>query len=81
MNITTIGLDLAKTVFQVHGVDEHVKVVLQKQLTRAKVLGFFAKQAPCLIGMEACSGAHYWARELMARGHTVQLMPAQYVKP
>ena len=81
MNVTTIGLDLAKTVFQVHGVDAHGKVVLQKQLTRAKVLGFFAKQAPCLIGMEACSGAHYWARELMARGHTVRLMPAQYVKP
>ena len=81
MNITTIGLDLAKNVFQVHGVDEYGNVVLQKQLMRAKVLGFFAKLAPCLIGMEACSGAHYWARELMSRGHTVRLMPAQYVKP
>jgi transposase len=81
MNITTIGLDLAKNVFQVHGIDECGNVVLQKQLTRAKILVFFAKLAPCLIGMEACSGAHYWARELMARGHTVRLMPAQYVKP
>ena len=81
MNITTIGLDLAKNVFQVHGIDEYGNVVLQKQLTRAKVLVFFAKLAPCLVGMEACSGAHYWARELMARGHTVRLMPAQYVKP
>ena len=81
MNITTIGLDIAKNLFQAHGVDEYGKVVLQKQLTRAKVLGFFAKLTPCLIGIEACAGAHYWARELMARGHTVHLMPAQYVKP
>lgn len=81
MNITTIGLDLAKNVFQVHGVDEYGKVVLQKQLTRAKVLVFFAKPAPSLVGMETCAGAHYWTRELMVRGHAVRLMPAQYVKP
>ena len=81
MNSTAIGLDLAKAVFQVHGMDEHGKVVLQKQLTRAKMLGFFAKLERCLIGMVVCSGAHYWAWELMARGHKVRLMPAQYVKP
>lgn len=71
MNVTTIGLDLAKTIFQVHGVDAHGKVVLQKTLKRKEVLTFFAKRVTCLIGMEACAGAHYWARELMAVGHTV----------
>ncbi|MGH8652294.1 MAG: IS110 family transposase, partial [Gammaproteobacteria bacterium] len=64
MNITTIGLDIAKNVFQVHGVNGHGKVVVRKKLTRAKVLEFFANLSPCLIGMEACPGAHYWGREV-----------------
>lgn len=80
MNVTTIGLDIAKNVFQVHGVNGHGKVVVRKKLTRAKVLEFFANLSPCLIGMEACPGAHYWGRELMRLGHRVKLMPAQYVK-
>ncbi|MGH8604283.1 MAG: IS110 family transposase [Gammaproteobacteria bacterium] len=80
MNITTIGLDIAKNVFQVHGVNGHGKVVVRKKLTRAKVLEFFANLSPCLIGMEACPGAHYWGREVMKLGHRVKLMPAQYVK-
>jgi len=81
MKTTTIGIDLAKTVFQVHGVDERGKVVLKKQLKRVQVLPFFANLAPCLIGMEACASAHYWARKLSALGHTVKLMAPQYVKP
>lgn len=81
MKITTIGLDLAKNVFQVHGVDARGKVVVRKQLKRAQVLPFFANLPACLIGMEACAGAHYWARKLQALGHTVKLMPPQYVKP
>lgn len=81
MNITTIGIDLAKKVFQVHGVDEHGKVVLKKQLKRAQVLPFFANLPPCLIGMEACGSAHYWARKLEKLGHTVKLMAPQFVKP
>lgn len=80
MNITTIGLDIAKNVFQVHGVDGHGKVVLRKKLSRGKVLEFFVNLPACLIGLEACPGAHYWARELIKLGHTVKLMPAQYVK-
>ena len=80
MNPTTIGLDIAKNVFQVHGVDENGKVVVRKRFSRAKVLEFFANLPPCLIGMEACPGAHYWARELMKLGHAVKLMAAQYVK-
>ncbi len=80
MNITTIGLDIAKNVFQVHGVDGHGKVVLRKKLSRGKVLEFFVNLPACLIGIEACPGAHYWARELIKLGHTVKLMPAQYVK-
>jgi transposase len=79
--ITTIGLDLAKNVFQVHGVDGHGKPVLRKRLARGKVLETFAQLQPCLVGMEACGGAHYWARELARFGHEVRLMPAQYVKP
>src|ERR1700676_2753106 len=70
MKITTIGIDLAKTVFQVHGVDERGKAVLRKQLKRKDVLSFFANLEPCLIGMEACGSAHYWARKLSALGHT-----------
>jgi len=80
MNITTIGLDIAKNVFQVRGVDGHGKGVLCKKLSRGKVLEFFVNLPPCLIGLEACPGAHYWARELIKLGHTVKLMPAQYVK-
>jgi transposase len=80
MQVTTIGLDIAKNVFQVHGVDRHGKVVLRKRLARAKVLAFFANLPRCLIGLEACGGAHYWARELTRLGHEVRLMPPQYVK-
>ena len=78
---TTIGLDLAKNVFQVHGVDVAGKVVLRRKLRRATVLEFFAALSPALVGMEACGGAHYWARELTRLGHTVRLMPPAYVKP
>jgi transposase len=81
MNITTIGIDLAKNVFQVHGVDERGKGGLKKQLKRAQVLPFFANHPPCLIGMEACGSAHYWARKLKELGHTVKLMAPQFVKP
>jgi transposase len=81
MNIKRIGIDLAKQVFQVHGVDGQDKVVLRKQLRRAQLLDFFKKLPPCLIGMEACGGAHYWARELQKLGHTVKLMAPQFVKP
>ena len=78
--VTTIGLDLAKLVFQVHGVDAEGATVLRKQLRRAQVLAFFSRLPPCLVGLEACATAHYWARELRALGHEVRLMPAQYVK-
>ena len=81
MNITTIGIDLAKNVFQIHGVDERAKAGLKKQLKRAQVLPFFANLPPCLIGMEACGSAHYWARKLNELGHTVKLMAPQFVKP
>lgn len=81
MQVTTMGIDLAKNVFQLHGVDVSGKVVLRKALRRSQVLPFFAGLAPCLIGMEACSSAHHWARELSALGHTVKLMPPSYVKP
>lgn len=80
-NITTVGLDLAKSVFQVHGADEDGKPVVRKRLRRAQVVGFFAKLPACLVGMEACSSAHHWARELQALGHEVRLIPPQYVKP
>src|SRR5262245_45435778 len=78
--VTTIGLDLAKHVFQVHGVDAEGATVLRKQLRRAQVLAFFSRLPPCLVGLEACATAHYWTRELRALGHEVRLMPAQYVK-
>ncbi|SFB09559.1 transposase [Collimonas sp. OK607] len=81
MKITTIGLDLAKSVIQVHGVNEHGKVGLKKTLKRDQVLPYFANMAPCLIGMEACGSAHYWARKLQTLGHTVKLMAPQFVKP
>jgi transposase len=81
MNIVTCGIDLAKNVFQVHGIDAAGQVVCRKQLRRNQVLEFFTKQQPCLIGMEACGGAHYWARELSRLGHTVRLMSPQHVKP
>src|SRR3712207_8785151 len=81
MRISTVGIDLAKRVFQIHGVDQDGNIVLRKQLRRAQVLSFFAKLPPCLVGMEACGTAHYWARELTALGHEVRLMPPQYVKP
>jgi len=77
----TIGLDLGKSVFQVHGVDAGGSVVVQRRLTRGKLLAFFAKQPACLVGMEACAAAHHWGRELRKLGHTVRLMPPRYVKP
>ena len=79
--ITTIGLDIAKSVFQVHGVDAAGQVVIRRQLKRRYVLAFFQKLAPCLVGIEACASSHYWSRELKALGHTVRLMPPAYVKP
>jgi transposase len=80
MRITTIGLDLAKNVFQVHGIDAAGKVVVRKALRRVQVLPFFAKLPPCLVGMEACGTSHHWARELIGLGHEVRLMPPAYVK-
>ena len=81
MKITTIGIDLAKNVFQVHGIDESGKAVLRKQLKRKDVASFFANFEPCLIGMEACGSAHHWARKLAVLGHAVRLMSPQFVKP
>jgi transposase len=81
MNSKRIGIDLAKQVFQLHGVDPQEKPVLRKQLRRNQMLSYFAKLAPCLIGIEACGSAHYWARELQKLGHTVKLMAPQFVKP
>ena len=80
MEITTIGLDLAKHVFQVHGVDEAGHTVVKRRLRRAQVITYFASMPPCLIGMEACATAHFRARELRSLGHEVRLMPPQYVK-
>ena len=80
MQVTTIGLDIAKNVFQVHGIDANEKVVVRKQLRRGQVIAFFKALPPCLIGMEACATAHYWARELRKLGHEVRLMPAKDVK-
>src|SRR6202140_4136874 len=79
--ITTIGLDIAKSVFQVHGVDAEGNVVIRRQLKRRYVLAFFEKLPPCLVGIEACALSHHWSRELQALGHTVRLMPPAYVKP
>ena len=81
MKLTTFGIDLAKNVFQVHGIDEHGKVLVKKQLRRDQMATFFVNIPPCLIGMEACGSAHYWARKLQAMGHTVRLMAPQFVKP
>src|ERR1700750_3276382 len=81
MQITTIGLDLAKTVFQIHGVDAQGKAVIRKALRRSQMLPFFQKLPPCLVGMEACGTSHHWARELIKLGHQVRLMPPAYVKP
>jgi transposase len=79
--ITTIGLDIAKSVFQVHGVDAGGQVVIRRQLKRRSVLTFFQKLPPCLVGIEACASSHHWSRELKELGHTVRLMPPAYVKP
>ena len=79
--ITTIGFDIAKSVFQIHGVDAAGQVVIRRQLKRRYVLAFFQKLPPCLVGIEACSSAHHWARKLQALGHTVRLMAPQFVKP
>ena len=73
--VTTVGLDLAKSVFQVHGADKEGRPVVRKKLRRGQVLVFFAELSPCLIGLEACASAHYWARELRALGHAVRLIP------
>jgi len=81
MNITRIGIDLAKHVFQLHGVDRTGKVLVRKQLRRAQMLVYFSKLPPCLIGMEACGSGHYWARELGKLGHDVRMMAPQFVKP
>src|ERR1700683_1023961 len=81
MNSTTIGIDLAKNVFQIHGVNERGKAVVRKPLKRSQVLEFFVNLPACLVGMEACGSAHFWARKLMGFGHTVRLMASQFVKP
>jgi transposase len=81
MEIATVGIDLAKDVFQVHGVDAQDKVILRKQLRRVQMAQFFVNLPPCLIGMEACGSAHYWARKFQEQGHTVRLMSPQFVKP
>ena len=79
--VTTIGLDIAKSVFQVHGVDAAGNVIVRRQLKRRYVLPFFQKLPPCLVGIEACASSHHWSRELQALGHKVRLMPPAYVKP
>ena len=79
MQVSTIGVDLAKNVFQVHGVDSAGKVVISRQLRRKQVIDVFSKLPACLIGMEACGTAHHWAREVFKLGHTVRLMPPSYV--
>ena len=81
MQITTLGIDLAKSVFQLHGVDADGAIVLQKKLHRGAVLNFLGGLEPCLIGMEACPTSHFWAREIAALGHEVRLIPPAYVKP
>ena len=79
--IATVGLDLAKSVFQVHAIGADGKVIVRRQLRRAEMLKFFASLSPCLVGMEACASAHHWGRELRTLGHDVRLMPPAYVKP
>lgn len=81
MQAITVGLDIAKSVFQVHGVDADGAVVIRRQLKRRYVLAFFEKLAPCVIGIEACASSHHWSRQLQVLGHTVRLMPPAYVKP
>ena len=81
MQISTTGIDLAKSVFQIHAVDSDGAMVVRKRLRRSEVLSFVSGLEPCLIGMEACATSHYWARELAKFGHTVKLMPPAYVKP
>ena len=78
--VSTIGLDLAKNVFQVHGVDEAGEIVVRRQLRRSQVISFFEKLPSCLVGIEACATSHHWARGLQALGHEVRIMPAHYVK-
>src|SRR5262245_51074456 len=79
--ITTVGLDIAKSVFQIHGVDAAGNVVVRRRLKRRYVLPFFQKLSPCLVGIEACASSHHWSRELQALGHTVRLIPPAYVRP
>ena len=79
--VTTIGFDIAKSIFQVHGINAEGQCVMRQQLRRSRVLGFFRKLSPCVVGIEACASAHHWSRELQALGHTVRLMPPAYVKP
>lgn len=79
--ITTIGLDLAKQIFQIHGAGAEGNVIINRKLRRAEVLRFFEKTPPCLVGIEACGSAHYWSREIAALGHDVRMMPPAYVKP
>lgn len=81
MKITVLGIDLAKSVFQLHGVNQGGKAVLRKKLLRSQLIPFFANLPPCLIGMEACGGSNHWAREFQKLGHTVRLMSPQFVKP
>jgi transposase len=81
MEVTTIGLDTAKRVFQAHGVDARGRVVVRRRLQRSELVAFFADLPPCLVGIEACGTAHHWAREIGALGHEVRLIPAAYVKP
>jgi transposase len=81
MQITTLGIDISKTVFQLHGVDAQGKVRLTKRVSRGKLLSVMAELPPCLVGLEACGGAHYWAREFTQLGHEVKMMAPQHVKP
>ena len=81
MEIRTVGLDLAKNVFQVHAIGDTGEVIVRRSLRRAQVIPFFSKLPPCLIGIEACATSHHWARELVGLGHEVRLMPPAYVKP
>src|SRR6201984_2837355 len=80
-SVTTVGLDLAKHVFQIYGVDACGRVIISKALRRKDILAFFAQLPPCVVGLEACGSAHHWARELLKLGHDVRIMPAAYVKP
>jgi transposase len=79
--VTTIGFDIAKSIFQVHGIGSEGQVVIRQQLRRSRVLGFFKKLSPCVVGIEACASSHHWSRELQALGHAVRLMPPAYVRP